>query len=536
MRPDSIHEQDSATPSHKLDAEVRELRETASRYEDIISNMELGILEVDTEERIVRAHPRFCEIVGHPEAALIGKKASEVFLSASDDRDRMQQRTQMRNDGKSGTYEVEILTGTGERKWLLISGVPRRNADGIVMGSMGIHQDITERKRAEAELVKSKEAAEAAQRAEREFLTRMSHEIRTPMNAILGMADLLARTPLNPEQLNLLSAIEGGGVVLKQLLDDVLDLAKLESGKRSAERTRTQLDAILVRVADVFRPTLLNKGVTLNLDLDASLTPLWMADASAVTQVIMNAMGNAAKFTEEGSVTLSARIVTRNQDRHQLMLEVRDTGVGIPEAEVPAVFDRFRQASNREIRHGGSGLGLAIAKELCLLHGGDATVESQLGKGSAFRFTFDVLCFEDEGTGPEDAPENAFPGMRVLVAEDNEVNRFFIETLLRSWDVEVTMVGTGRQALDAMAGGGFDLVLMDIQMPEMDGLEATRLYRAREDEIGSEQHLPIMALSAFAFDHDREAALEAGMDGHVSKPFARADIQKVLARHFSPDL
>ena len=536
MRPDSIHEQDSTSLPDKLDAEVRELRETARRYEDIIANMELGILEVDRKGCIVRAHPRFCEIVGYPQSALIGKNASEVFLGAPDDKGRMQERTRMRNEGKSGTYEVEIVTGTGEHKWLLISGVPRRNADGVVIGSMGIHQDITERKRAEAELVKSKEAAEAAQRAEREFLTRMSHEIRTPMNAILGMADLLARTTLNAEQLNLLSSIEGGGVVLKQLLDDILDLAKLESGKRQVDRTRTELGVLLRRAAEVFRPSLTDNGVALNVELDKSLDVPWLVDAGAVTQVLMNAMGNAAKFTDEGRVTLSARILSGENGRHQLALEVQDTGIGIAEEDVPAVFDRFSQASNRQIRHGGSGLGLAIAKELCILHGGDATVLSQRNSGSTFRFTFDVLKHQADLVGHDEPMENTFPGMRVLVAEDNEVNRFFIETLLRSWAVEVTSVETGRQALDAMVGQMFDLVLMDIQMPEMDGLQATRAYRDTEAYGDGSSRLPIIALSAFAFDHDREAAFEAGMDGHVSKPFARADIQEVLARHFSADL
>ena len=247
-------------------------------------------------------------------------------------------------------------------------------------------------------------------------------------------------------------------------------------------------------------------------------------------------MGNAAKFTEAGRIALSARIETLNPDRHQLVVDIRDTGIGIAEADVGAVFDRFRQASNREVGHGGSGLGLAIARELCLIHGGDATVQSQLGTGSAFRFTFTVLSIENAGSGPVDIQESGFPGMRVLVAEDNEVNRFFIETLLTSWDVEVAMVETGQQALNAMADGDFDLVLMDIQMPEMDGLEATRQHRAREVESGAALHLPIIALSAFAFDHDRKAALEAGMDGHVSKPFSRADIVEVLARHFTADL
>ncbi|MGB1619399.1 MAG: PAS domain S-box protein, partial [Flavobacteriales bacterium] len=208
-----------------LQGEVRRLQAKCNRYEDIVANMALGILEVDTQERIVRADERFCSIVGYPESDLIGKKASDVFLSGEEIQ-HMDDRTKARNSGEAGAYEVPITTADGARKWLLISGVPKRNAEGEVVGSVGIHQDITNRKMVEENLRESRDEARAAEKAEREFLTRMSHEIRTPMNAIMGMADLLGDTLLDAEQDNLLSSIRGGSVLLKELLDDMLDLAK----------------------------------------------------------------------------------------------------------------------------------------------------------------------------------------------------------------------------------------------------------------------------------------------------------------------
>ena len=528
MSTHSIHELDQTERIAKLEAQVRELGEANTRYEDIMSNMALGILEVDAEENILRANPKFCQIVGHSEAELLGKKASDVLLDGRE-LDKMNRRRQERNDGESGTYELSIRTKQGETKWLMISGVPLRDPSGKVIGSMGIHQDITDRKNVEEELRRSKNVAEAAQRSEREFLTRMSHEIRTPMNAIMGMADLLGETHLDSGQQNLLSAIEGGGAVLKQLLDDVLDLAKLEAGKRQCRPVSVALDSLLNRVVALFRPTLSDKGVEIRVDLDPSIRSAWKVDAAIVTQVLMNALGNAVKFTDEGRITIGAKVIGPISGQAHLEVVVQDTGLGIQKGELAHVFERFQQATNREVRHGGTGLGLAIVKELCVLHGGDATVESRLGEGSIFRFMFAIDRGTEASSDSGKTGESNWAGRRVLVAEDNPVNRFVIDALLRMWDVEVHCVENGREALDAMISGPFDLVFMDIQMPEMDGLEATRQYRRWEFE-SSRSRMPIVALSAFAFDHDRKEALVAGMDAHVSKPFTREELKAVCDR------
>ena len=268
MSVDSIHEMGPRERLAFLQGEVRRLQAKCNRYEDIVANMALGILEVDTQERIVRADERFCSIVGYPESDLIGKKASDVFLSGEEIQ-HMDDRTKARNSGEAGAYEVPITTADGARKWLLISGVPKRNAEGEVVGSVGIHQDITNRKMVEENLRESRDEARAAEKAEREFLTRMSHEIRTPMNAIMGMADLLGDTPLDAEQDNLLSSIRGGSVLLKELLDDMLDLAKLEAGQRICRKEPTLIEPIAERVASIFQAQLEKKGVQLDIQCDA---------------------------------------------------------------------------------------------------------------------------------------------------------------------------------------------------------------------------------------------------------------------------
>lgn len=528
MSTHSIHELDQSERIAGLEAQVRELREANARYEDIMSNMALGILEVDIDERILRANPKFCQIVGHAEADLLGKRASDVLLDSTE-LDRMNQRNKERSAGKSGTYELSIRTKEGATKWLMISGVPLQDSSGKVIGSMGIHQDITDRKNVEEELRRAKNVAEAAQRSEREFLTRMSHEIRTPMNAIMGMADLLGETHLDSVQQNLLSAIEGGGAVLKQLLDDVLDLAKLEAGQRQCRPASVALDSLFRRVVSVFRPALSDKGVEVRVELDASTQSTWKVDAAIVTQVLINALGNAVKFTDVGRITLGAKVTGEMNGQAQLEILVQDTGVGIRKGDLDHVFDRFQQATNREVRHGGTGLGLAIVKELCVLHGGDAQVESRLGEGSTFRFTFAVERGMGASSVSGEPKDTHWAGKRVLVAEDNPVNRFFIESLLRMWDVDVHCVENGREALEAMVASPFDLVFMDIQMPEMDGLAATRQYRVWENEA-PRSRMPIVALSAFAFDHDRKEALASGMDAHVSKPFTREELKAVCNR------
>lgn len=532
MSAESIHEFDAARRIAALEAEVAALRSSEERYRGIIENMELGILEVDAEDRIVRAHSSFCQIVGYDEAELLGRKASEVFL-VEEDRVVMDATTRARNQGESGLYELPILHRNGEVKWLLISGVPIYGAQGEVIGSMGIHYDITQRKRDEAELHRAKEAADEARQVERDFLAKMSHEIRTPMNAILGMSQLMESANLGPHERKLLQGIQGGSRLLKGLLDDALDLVKLDAGKRRCEARPTPLRGVVEDVLLSFDALLESKGLTLDVVWNVDADILLNLDGTMVSQVLLNAVGNALKFTEQGGLTITVDW-TEGSDKGASVLElvIEDTGMGIPEDELPRVFERFGQASNRTVKQGGTGLGLAIVQELCEAHGGSASVASVLGSGSTFTFQFEADLSHAIAEEPSASIEHQWRGKRVLVVEDNEVNLFFIRTLLEKWGMVVTSAVNGEEALQCAYTQDFDLIFMDIQMPECDGLEATRRLRAWESEKGRPA-MSIVALSAFAFDHHRESALRVGMNAYLTKPFDLEDLMAVCHRFLS---
>ena len=288
-------------------------------------------------------------------------------------------------------------------------------------------------------------------------------------------------------------------------------------------------------MASILQAQLEKKGVQLDIQCDAQIRTRWNVDPSILTQILINSLGNAVKFTDSGTIGLSLSIEEKGQTGHRLVLEVTDSGLGIDQEDLGAVFERFSQATNREVRHGGTGLGLAIVKELCLLHGGEATGTSTLGQGSSFRFTLAMAPVVHASAEPVKLESAMLEGRQILVVEDNDVNRFLIQSLLGKWKADVTCVENGVEALKALTGSRFDLVFMDIQMPEMDGLEATRRFRKLEQEE-KRGRTPIVALSAFAFDHDKEAAKEAGVDMHMSKPFSREELQAMCLRFISSDL
>lgn len=509
------------TEQHRLQ---QALRRSEEHYRGIIENMHLGILEVDNEERILRAFPRFCEIVGYTEEEMLGKKASDLFIHP-EDRKHMDARTEERNAGKSGLYECPIRNKAGETIWLLISGVPLYGEDGQVVGSMGIHYDISERKRDEFRLEKATADAEAAQKAERAFLANMSHEIRTPLNAILGMSRLLKESRLGPNEREYVEGIEKGGVLLKGLLDDVLDLARLDEGRFELNMQPVRIRDTFDAAIGVYRLLLAEKGVGLSLAWDPRLDVALELDKGVVSQILLNLIGNAAKFTEKGEVSLKAEHL-REGHQEFLQVEVKDSGVGIPEAALGQIFDRYRQlSSSGQMPRGGSGLGLAIVKQLCQAHGGSVGVESEWGKGSTFHFRIRTETAEETTEEKGEISEEALSFQHVLVAEDNEVNILYLTRLLKNWNLAFTVVRNGREALAFQQENEADLILMDVQMPEMDGIEATRRIRQLP---GPKGRVPIVGLSAFAFYKDVQEGLEAGMDQYLKKPFSLEDLLKVL--------
>jgi signal transduction histidine kinase/CheY-like chemotaxis protein len=393
------------------------------------------------------------------------------------------------------------------------------------------HQKALERAEAgRREAVEARGEAERAARAKGDFLATMSHEVRTPMNAVLGAAGLLRRTRLNAPQAEYVEMISGAGAVLMNVLNDVLDLSKIEAGRFQILPEPTDLHALVRRCADLWGPQAEAAGLTFDVRIDSSTPATVQVDAARLSQILFNLLSNAVKFTASGEVGLAVEAVAAEGDRMLLTFTVSDTGRGIAPEVMPRLFDAFEQADPSISREfGGTGLGLAISQRLATLMGGRITVRSEPGQGSAFELVLEAEV--GDGAGASDPSQDGAvllrPGLRILVAEDNAVNRRIVEALLSPLGAAITFAGNGAEALAILQTQTFDVVLMDIQMPVVDGVEATRRLRASG---GPNAGVPVIALTANVMEEQCQAYAEAGMDAWTPKPVdARCLLQAISA-------
>ncbi len=434
-------------------------------------------------------------------------------------------------DGTPFRTEYRLNPPDGSEVWAFSAAELLYGEDGRVDGVLGVLKNITARKQAEVAITRARDAAEAANRAKSEFLANMSHEIRTPLNGVMGVASALANTQLTEAQAEMVGLIETSGQTLEAILADVLDLARVEAGRLELKAEPFDLGDSLRSAAALFRPAVEAKALDFDIDIAPDAERAFVGDAVRIRQILCNLLSNAVKFTAAGRVGLRASACDEGLGRTRLTLTVSDTGIGfLPEVKA-RLFERFQQADGSITRrYGGTGLGLAISRALAEAMGGDLAADSTPGEGAAFTLTLVLQRAAPSQAAeavPAPAPSQGDREPRVLLAEDHPINRKVVELLLGQVGVDLVSVENGAEAVEAAATAAFDLILMDMQMPVMDGLTAIRAIR-QDERARRAPPTPIWALSANALPEHVAASMAAGADGHLTKPLSGAALLQVL--------
>lgn len=513
----------------------------------LLDNVPDSIYFKDLDSRFLRVSSGLVEKFGltSPEQ-VIGKSDADFFGATHANQARADE-VKIMTTGRPMVDLVEHETWPDRPDtWCSTTKLPLRDNEGTIVGTFGITRDITQQKRSAQELLVAKEAADKANRAKSEFLANMSHEIRTPMNAILGMTELVLDTPLAPTQRDYLRMVHESGEALLTIINDILDFSKIEAGKLSLDPTEFEFRPCL---NDTLRPLQMRaqaKSLEVRLEVDSAVPPTVIADLGRIRQVLINLVGNSIKFTATGEIVVSFALLDRSESKARLHGMVRDTGIGIPADKLDSIFHEFEQVDASTTReYGGTGLGLAITSKLIALMNGRIWVQSNFGSGSTFHFELEVGLPAQLPTGGNDAATPSQPkaprsasttrrrsgtnnrSLRILLAEDNRVNQRLAVGLLERMGHRVAVVESGQAAVDACQRDSFDLVLMDVQMPGLDGLDATRAIRTNEQLLG--RHVPIIAMTAHAMSGDRQRCLDAGMDDYLSKPIRITELEEKIA-------
>jgi PAS domain S-box-containing protein len=542
------------TERKRVEAQVQqyisELKELSTNQKIILDNTGAAIV-LYKEGRVVWANPATERLLGYTSEEMaslpdvtyhVSQEALEAFGN---------QITPPLERGEVATAEVQVRHRNGDLRWVHILGQSLSDSDIHEAGIIWILHDITEQKQVESELRTAKHLAEEANRAKSEFLANMSHEIRTPMNGVIGMTSLLLNTNLTSEQREFIEIVRSSGDALLTIINDILDFSKVESGKLELEQQPFDLQRCIAESLDLLSARAAHKDLNLAYGIQSDTPRMIVGDVTRLRQILVNLLGNAVTFTDEGEVVLSVECQLIG-DLYELHFQVRDTGIGIPADRMDRLFRSFSQIdSSTTRRYGGTGLGLAICKQLCEMMGGRIWAISEVGVGSTFHFTIMAQAapsqedgqrehvslsnlqrplVDDNANGTDMAVKTVAHTphpLRILLAEDNLVNQKVGLHMLERLGYRADVAASGLAVVDALKRQHYDLILMDVQMPEMDGLEASRLIRQNHPQ---DQQPVILAMTAHAMVGARESCLAAGMDGYISKPIRIAELVSALEK------
>lgn len=529
---DSLSAENTFT-SFGVDITKRKSQEIAEFHSDaIINSVDAMVLVSDFNSNVIFCSPSVERMLGYTEEEIMGdnwwKLTYENEHEANKVKESIHNYVYFHIKDFTDISKRKIRTKNGDYKW-----IEWQLSRGLNDTYISIGTDITNRVATELELKEAKDTAEKSLKVKDEFLANMSHEIRTPLNAVIGFTDLLLETELTIEQREHLETMRNSGEILLSLINNVLDLAKLDSNKVEIEEISFNLHKSLYEVVKLMNLKAKEKKIGLELEIQPDVPEFVLGDPTRIGQILLNLIGNAIKFTDEGSVKISVKSVKDEENESNVYFEIRDTGIGIVSNKISTVFGVFTQAKSDTSRiYGGTGLGLAIVKKLVFLLNGEIKAQSKFGVGSIFKMTIPFkkdLTKISKGQKEDNSLENTNLNFKILLVEDNKTNQLLAKTRLERWNCSVDIANNGIEGVKKVQKSMYDIILMDIQMPIMDGYEATKIIK--NDLTTQVAKIPIIAMTAYTSKKDINRALEVGMNDYIFKPFKKEELLLILKKY-----
>ena len=500
-------------------------KQEENKYRNIISNIHVGISEIDKDGKIQFANKYFSIITGYKNKELIGQKPLELFVN-QEDALLYESKKKLRIKGLSDVYQLKIKNKKGETRWWTVSGAPKYDTTGNVIGSIALHIDITEKKLLEIELENEKTSAEISTKAKEQFLINMSHEIRTPLNAIVGFLRELKREELTENQKLFVNNSSLASYHLMAIINDVLDLSKIEAKEILLENKKFNFKNKITNVISVLQIKAKEKNLNLNLFISNEIDTVLKGDILRIEQIIYNIVGNSLKFTHIGSVSIRCEVLEDLPKSQDICITISDTGIGMSTDFISNIFQIFTQESNAIARKfGGTGLGMSVAYKLAQLMNGKIEIESKKNQGTSVKIYLKLRKANNNNNNNNNNNID-LQNISILLVEDNAINRLITQKSLGNYNCKITEVNNGVESVEILKIQKFDIILMDIFMPEMDGLEATQIIREELKIL-----TPIIAFTANAFKSEIEKFIEIGMNAYVLKPFDETILVETIAKH-----